>query len=139
MSQVSVAKITESESNIVISVQIQGDGTGELNKFVILSPSDLVPSRPNNDATFRILEIWYGLAWFDVVLGFGTVLPQQAWTLARDGQNHICLEEFGGMLDPNALITPPPDDNGRLWISTNGLVLGSKGSMALELRKTNAP
>lgn len=139
MSQVSVAKITESESHVVVSVQIQGDGTGELNKFVILSPADLVPARRNVRATFRIMEVWYGLVWFDVVLGFGTVLPQQAWTLARDGQNHACLEEFGGMLDPAALLVPPPDDDGKLWISTNSLVLGSKGSIVLDLQKTNAP
>ena len=135
MAQVAVTKIVEGPSNIIIRATFLGDGTGELTNQVILSPSDLLPPRRNIKPAFRISQLWYGLVWFDVTLGFGTLQPNQVWTIARDCDSHCDFRSFGGLSDETT--QPPGDMNGQLWVSTNGLLLGSQGSIVLELRKNN--
>ncbi len=137
MSQVTVTKIVEGQSHIVIKVDIVGDGTGELNNTVILSPSDLNPPFPNNVPAFCLMQMWYGMVWFDFSLKAGTVTPQPFFTVARDCDSHIDFRSFGGIYDPNVYSAPPSDDNGKLTISTNGLVLNGRGTIIIELRKTN--
>ena len=138
MSQVTVTKLVEGESMLLVRVDLLSDGSGELVNQVIISPSDLIPARPNNRPTFRIYQLWYGLVWFDAVLGFGTLQPMAVWTIARDCDSHNDFRSFGGILDYATV--PPSDENGKLWISTNGFApAGSQGTIVIELRKTNAP
>ena len=135
MAQVTVTKMVEGPSNIIIKLGILGDGTGELSNQVVLSPSDLIPARRNIKPAFRISQLWYGMVWFDVTLGFGTLIPVPVWTIARDSDSHTDFRSFGGLTDEST--QPPGDQNGELWVSTNGLVLGSQGSIIIELRKNN--
>ena len=137
MPQVTVRKLVEGDAHVVIRVDMLGDLAEELTKYVILSPEDLNPRRKNNRNTFRIMQLWYGCVWFDVALGFGTVTPETVWNIARDCDSHSDFRSFGGLLDYNA--TPPIDEDGRLWISTNGFGVGSQGTLVIELRKTNTP
>ena len=137
MTQVTVTKIVEGESHLVVRLDLLSDGSGELINEVVLSPSDLSPPRLNNRPAFRIMQVWCGMVWFDVSIGFGTLQPQTVWTIARDTDVHVDFRSFGGLLDYATV--PPSDENGKLWLSTNDFGLaGSQGCLVLELRKTNA-
>lgn len=138
MAQVSVIKVTESSSHLVIRLNILGDSNGDLVNQPILSPSDLNPVRPNNIPAFRIMKIWGSPIWFDAVFYSGLLSPVLLWTFARDCDFEVDLNPFGGVIDQNVYLVPPPDDSGVLNISTNNLVQGSVGVFVLELRKTNA-
>src|ERR1035437_9848155 len=120
MAQVTVRKVVEGQSQLVLRVDLLSDGTGELRNYVILSPSDLNPVMPNNIPAFRLTQAWYGMVWFDVTFKAGIVTPSTLWTLARDGANHIDFRSFGGLIDPAVYSNPLPDDSGKLTISTNG-------------------
>ena len=135
MAQVTVTRLVEGPSKIWIRLNLKSDGSGELQNYVVLSPSDLDPPRTNTKPAFRIEQLWYGLVWFDVTLGFGTLQPMPIWTIARDCDSHTDFRSFGGNTDDSTV--PPGDENGKLWISTNGFILGSQGSIILELRKNN--
>lgn len=133
MAQVTVTKIVEGNSHLIVRLDLMSDGTGELIQEIVLSPSDLSPPMPNTRPAFRIMQMWYGMVWFDVALGFGTLQPSPVWTIARDSDSHTDFRSFGGLAD--YATTPPSDENGKLWISTNGFVVGSQGTLVLELRK----
>lgn len=138
MPQVTVKKIVEGESHLVVRVNLLSDGTGELSNHVILSPSDLKPPRPNDRPAFRIMQVWYGMVWFDLTFSYGGINPRPVWTLARDSDSHTDFRSFGGLLDYDTV--PPADDSGKLLVSTNGFAeAGSQGSLVIELRKRNAP
>ena len=138
MAQVTVRKIVEGQSHLVLRVDLLSDGTGELNDYVILSPSDLVQSFPNNRPAFRLMQVWYGFAEFDVTLKTGTLLPGVLWTMARAADSHTDFRSFGGLVDPKVYDNPPAADDGKLTVSTIGFATaGSIGTFVLELRKTN--
>ena len=80
MPQVVVTKVTEAESHLVVRLDMLSDGSGELQNYVVLSPSDLNPPKPNSKPAFRIMQIWYGLVWFDVTFSAGTLQPVPLWT-----------------------------------------------------------
>jgi hypothetical protein len=138
MSQVLVKTISEGETSIIIRVDMLSDGvTGELVQFPILKPTQLNPPHKNNGPAFRLIQAWYGLVWFDVILGTNTLHPQQLWTIARDSSSHVCFRDFGGLADPCIWEVPPDDDQGTLWISTNGFApAGSQGTIVLDIKKT---
>lgn len=135
MTQVTTTKVVEGESHVVIRVNLVNEEGGELTNVTILSPTDLVPRRINNATAFRIMQIWSGLDQFSATLGFDTVTPRDIWTLGVGVDSHVDFRSFGGL--PDYATTPPADVTGKLWISTRGFVLGAKGSLVLELRKTN--
>ena len=137
MGQVTVRKVVEGNSHLVLRVDLAGDGTGELDNYVILSPSDLNPRVSDNVPAFRIMQAWYGMVWFDVTIKANTVTPSVLWTLARDCDSHVDFRSFGGLIDPIVYTDPTAIDNGKLILSTNNFVLGSAGTIVLELRKTN--
>ncbi len=140
MAQITTVKVAEADSTLVLRVNMVSDGSGELINYPFLYPSNLVPPRPNSNPTFRILQIWYSLVWYDVTFSAGTLSPVTLWTLARDCDSHTDFRSFGGLLDQNVYQQPPVDDNGALLISTNGFnVAGSQGTIVLSLGKTNAP
>ena len=137
MPQVTTVKVVEGDSHLVIRVNFLGDGLADLEKFVILSPSDLVPPRPNNAVAFRLMQAWFGLSNFDVQLGYNSVVnAQPAWTLAKGTDSHVDFRSFGGLMDYATL--PPTDVDGKLWVNTYGLTtVGQVGSLVLELRKAS--
>ena len=136
MAQVTVTKIVEGPAHLVVRLDFLSDGSGELAHEVVVSPSDLVPARENNKPCFRVMQAWFGLVWFDVTIGFGTLQPEPIWTIARDTCSHTDFRSFGGLRDKDTV--PPGDENGKLWVSTNGFAAaGSQGSVVLELRKLN--
>lgn len=135
MSQVTLIKIVESESYLTVRANIVGDADGDLVNVPLLYPSSLVPALPNNAPTFRILELWYGLAWFDFTLLAGTLTPVVLWTVAKDCDSHNSFRCFGGIPDQNVYASPPVDDNGALLITTRGLGAGMVGSIVLSLGK----
>ena len=138
MGQVTVRKIVDGSSHLILRVDMLSNATGELKDYVILSPSDLNPAFSNDVPAFRLMQVWYGMVWFDVTLKTGTVVPTVIWTLARDCDSHTDFRSFGGIIDDAAYDVPPSDDSGKLTISTNGFnQLGSAGTIVLELRKTN--
>ena len=140
MPQITVTKIAEADSTLVVKFDLLSDGSGELVNYPLLYPSSLNPPQANNRPTFRILQAWYGMVWFDFTIGAGTLQPAPLWTFARDCDSHIDFRSFGGIVDPNAYAKPPSDDNGVLTISTNGFIqLGSQGILVLSLAKTNTP
>ena len=138
MGQVTVRKVVEGPSHLVIRVNLQSDGTGELLNYVILSPSDLNPPIRDNVPAFRIMQIWAGLVWFDVTLKAGVAVPSTLWTHPRDYDGHVDFRSFGGLIDEAVYSNPLPDDNGKLTLSTSGFnEVGSRGTLVIELRKTN--
>lgn len=138
MASVTTIKVVESDATLVLRVNLLSDGSGELVNYPFLYPSELVPARKNNRATFRIMQAWYGLVWFDVTIGAGTLQPVPIWTLARDSDSHTDFRSFGGLLDQNVYVKPPNDDSGVLTLTTNGFgQVGSQGSIVLALRKTS--
>jgi len=138
MPQVTVTKLVEGEAHVVIRLVLLADGSGNLRREVIFSPTDLVPPRKANRVTFRIMQIWYGMSGFDAEFGFNVISPEPAWTLARGTDSWVDFRLFGGLLQfPE---TPPEDVDGKLWLSTTGFITaGQTGSFVLELRKTNRP
>lgn len=134
MAQVTVTKIVEGQSHLVVRLEFLGDGSGDLNTEVVVSPSDLVPPRANNQPCFRIMQEWHGLG-FDMTFGYGTLQPEAVWTIAKNSGSHTDFRSFGGLRDKDTV--PPGDENGKLWITTSGLVSGLRGSVVLELRKLN--
>ena len=145
MPQVSVRKLVEGASHVVIRVDmLNDDSSGELTQQVILAPADCSPPLPASNIylrqpAFRIMQLWYGCVWFDVVLGMNTLQPKACWVIAKDCDSHNDFRSFGGLVDP-IFYEPPPylqeDSDGKLWISTNGFnVLGSTGTVVIELRK----
>ena len=138
MSQVTITNVAEGDSHLIKRIDFLSDGVGgELEHYVVISPTDLNPSRPNTATAFRIMQIWSGLVYFDVTFGFGTLAPRQCWTTTRDHAAHVDFRCFGGLMD--YATAPPSDVDGKLWISTNGFApVGSRGTVVLELRKTNS-
>lgn len=138
--QITIIDVVEGESALVVRVNLLSNGSGELVNEPFLLPSDLQPPRKNNRPTFRIEQLWWGLSWFDVTIGAGTLVPVTLWTIARDSGTHVDFRSFGGLIDQNVYTAPPNDDNGVLTFSTNGFATaGSQGTIVLALRKTNAP
>ena len=135
MSQVTTRIVVEGPSHLVLHAFLESNGyDGELDNHVLLSPVDLTPKKTADEPALRIMQVWYSMVWFDVVLKFGGIVPRPVWTLTRDSQNHIDFRAFGGASDYGPL--PPSDQNGKLLISTNGFApIGSQGSLVLELRK----
>lgn len=138
MPQVTVTKIVEGESTLVVRVEFAGDGQPDFVRYPLLLPSQLVPPRKDNATAFRILQLWYGLQAFDLSLGFSTINSTTIWTLAQGTDSHVDFRSFGGLMD--YATTPPNDVDGALWVSTVGLTgIGQMGSLAISLAKTNAP
>lgn len=138
MAQVTILKVVEGESHLVLRVHLESDGTGELTNYPILRPSELMPPRRDNKPTFRIMQIWCGFVWFDVTLAAGTTAPVPLWTVSRETGPHVDFRSFGGLVDQNVYASPPGETDGVLVLSTNGFApVGSAGSLVLELRKTN--
>ena len=81
MAQVTTRKVVEGLNNLVLHVFMQSDGvSGELSNYVLLSPSDLEPPLKALP-TFRIMQIWYSMVWFDITFLFGGATPRPVWTL----------------------------------------------------------
>lgn len=138
--QVTTLKVVEGESTVVVRVNLLSDGSGELINVPFFSPSDLVPPRPNNRPTFRIDQIWYAMVWFDVTISVDALQPVPLWTLAKDCDSHIDFRSFGGLIDPNAYLSPPSLDSGVLLLSTNNFTaVGSQGTLVIAMTKLNAP
>ena len=140
-SQVTTLKVVEGDAHLVIRCDMLSNGVdGELVNFPVLYPSDLNPTRKNNAPAFRIMQIWYGMVWFDITIGAAALNDggHTMWTLARDCDSHIDFRSFGGILDSGVYENPPDEDYGILTFSTNGFApVGSRGTIILELRKTN--
>jgi hypothetical protein len=138
MAQVTVRKIGEGPSHLVLRIDLLSDGTGELKNYVILSPSDLTPVLLSDVPTFTLMQTWYGLSGFDVTLKVGTLAPTPLWTLTKASSNHVDFRHFGGLADSVVYTSPLADDDGRLSISTSNFnSAGSIGTIVLELRKTS--
>lgn len=139
MAQVTVTKVVEGDAQLVVRLDMLSDGvSGELVNYPVIYPSDLNPARKNNRPAFRIMQVWYGLVWFDVTFKAAGVIPSTLWTLARDCDSHTDFRSFGGIIDSGVYTTPPANDYGILTLTTNGFAqLGSQGTIVLELRKTN--
>lgn len=136
--QVTTFKVVEGESTVVVRVNFLSDGSGDLINVPFFSPSDLNPPRPNTRPTFRIDQMWYGFAWFDVTISVGTLAPVPLWTIAKDCDSHIDFRSFGGLIDQNVYSQPPSDDSGILVVSTNNFApVGSQGTLVLALTKLN--
>lgn len=139
MGQVTVRKIVEGRTNLVLRVDLTGDGAGELENYVILAPEDLkVVPVPKRIPSFRLVQVWYSMIWFDIALKVGTLTPLPIWSLSRDAGNHIDFRSFGGLVDPDVYEVQPPDTDGSLTISTNEFILGSSGALVLSIELTNA-
>jgi hypothetical protein len=139
MPQVTLVKVVEGPRELTVRFNFLSDGSGELVNYPILSPQDLNPPRPLGKPTFRLLEVWYGLVWFDVTFSCGTLSPVTLLTLARDCDSHIDFQRFGGIPDQNVYANPPALDDGKLLVSTNGFsTAGSQGTIILTLGKLNA-
>ena len=138
MGQVTVRKIVEGHSHLLLRVDLLSDGTGELSDYVILSPSDLVPPRQNDFAAFRLMQVWYAMAKFNLTIKVGTVTPSVLWTLAADCDSHTDFRSFGGLIDPLVYTNPQADTDGKLTLTSSGFApAGSAGTLVFELRKTN--
>ena len=147
MPQVTVKKTAEAASHVIIRVDLLNDDSqpAELNKWVIFTADMCSPPLPINNPrmampTFRIMQMWYGMVWFDFTVGFGTLQPEIGWTVSRDCDSHIDFRSFGGVVDPAVYDTPagapPDDDNGAIWLSTNGFAnQGAQGSIIMDLKK----
>ncbi len=124
--------VNEGSSKIVVQVTIVSDGSGELNNYSILDPtSEFTPTMPLG-TQLTLTQVWYGLAWFDVAIGFNAIVPTTAWVLARDAGTYYDFRYFGGLKDRSSV-----DPDGKVVLSTNGLSgnAGAIGTMVLEFKK----
>lgn len=139
MAQVTITKIVEGPSDIILKVDIyNNDGGGELSLYPVLSPGDVnpVPVKIVPGPAFRLMQAWFGLVWFDLTVYTGTLNPYPLWTMTRDGNDHVDFRSFGGILQlPQAAII---GETGVISLSTNGFnVLGSQGNMIFQFKKQN--
>ena len=139
MAQVTTQEVVKGQSGITVRVDFAGDGTGDLENHVVLSTEDLltVPN-PKRVPAFRLMQAWYSMVWFDVSLKVGTLEPNLIWPFARDTGNYIDFRPFGGLFDSDIYGTQPQNTDGTLTVSTNDLVVGSTGTLILDLVLTNA-
>jgi len=138
MGQVTVRKVVEGPSHLVLRVDLLSDGVGELNNEVILSPSNLVPPCSNTIPAFRLTQIWSGLTDFDVTIKVDTLTPEVLWTQSSGSDSHLDFRSFGGLVEPTVYTNPLAPTDGKLMLSTRDFnVAGKTGTLVLELRKTN--
>lgn len=94
---------------------LQSDGTsGELVNTPVFDPKlDLIqPLQMQFDPTLNfpipqtlsIRQVWWGLSWFDLTIGFSSEENNARLVLPRDTENHLDLREIGGVKD---LFTTP--------------------------------
>jgi hypothetical protein len=121
--------VSEGSKKITIYVYLEGDGSGELTNYNILEPGvDFTPI--DSKVKPSILQLWYGLAWFDVSFSFDDTTPVPAWIVSRDTDAYQDFRYFGGIKDYSGL------DPAKLLISTNGFAQpGSVGTLVIEIRK----
>ena len=134
MAQFVTTKLVEGPANLVLHTVFLSDGVeGELENAILLSPADLDPPLSASPHLI-VMEVWYSMVWFDIVLSWGDVVPRPFLVLARDTNVTNCFHRFGGVPDKGT--TPPAGQNGNLLISTNGFApAGSQGSLTIEFRK----
>lgn len=138
MAQVTTIKVVEGEAWMTLRVNLLSDGSGELVNYPILTPQECIPYMAAGKPTFRIMQAWYAMVWFDFTISAGTLVPVPLWTFARDCDSHIDFRSFGGIFDQNVYTSPPTDDSGTLVISTNGFTqAGSQGTLVLSIGKRN--
>lgn len=130
-------KIIEGGPTILtVQVFMQGDASGELNNYPLLSPADFTPQTPAHP-TIRIQEIWWGFSVFSVVLSFSDdgANAYPMWVLSNAANSYIDFRRIGGLNDFDT--SPPSDAKGKLLISTRGGFAqpGAVGSMILNIRK----
>jgi len=137
MAQVTVTKLSEGPASVIVQVDLlNNDNSPELVNYTVLSPSMLDPPLSNTAPTFRIAQIWYSMAWFDIALSMGGPVYKPIWTMSRDTSNHIDFRDFGGLTDLFTFTHPVQTDSGSIQITTNGFATaGSMGHFVLELRK----
>ena len=134
MAQVVITKLDEGPANLVLHVLLQSDGaSGELVNELIISPAMLDPPLDASPHLI-VMEVWYGMVWFDITLLWGDLVPRPFLVLSRDSGEHSDYHRFGGLPDKGQ--SPPAGENGNLLISTNGFgQAGSQGSLVIEFRK----
>lgn len=121
---------------------LQSDGvSGELNNTPVFDPAiDLVeplaqqfdPSDGHKlPLTMTIMEVWYGLSWFDVTIAFESDVNSPRLVLTRDAHDHMDLREFGGIKD-----LYDSNSTGRVLFSTKDFApAGSNGHVIIAFKK----
>lgn len=139
MGQITVTKVVEGRTNLVLRVDFLGDGTGGVTDEVIFSPEDLnVVPVPKNIPTFRLDQAWWALPAFDVILNVGTIPKSLVWAFTDAGGPHVDLRSFGGLNDLDVYSVQPADTDGKLLVSTGVIAEGARGMLILSLALTNA-
>lgn len=130
MAQATVTKLIDGNSSF-FHVFIEGDGSGELDDFVIIdletSFDDPMPAKP----TLTLESVWYDMIGFNAKLEFD-YLTGDTPILAMSGGNGTKMDfcHFSGIRDRSAI-----DGKGKLKITTSGLDSGDFGSMIVRVRK----
>lgn len=130
-----VKKLLDGPRTAIFSVYMKSDGaSGELvNKTVIDPNVDLSPAM-GVGMKLSIVKVWYGLAGFDILMQFDSLVDSPIWVLpAATGSRMIDFSDFGGLQDNISGI----DATGKLIVTTTGFnSTADQGSLVIKVNKT---
>lgn len=126
----------------IVHFYLQSDGvSGELNNTPVFDPqTDLVePLAQQFDPTdghklpmtMTIMQVWYGLSWFDVTIAFESDVNAPRVVLTRDAHDHMDFRGFGGIKD-----LYDANSTGRVLFSTKDFApANSNGHIVIAFKK----
>lgn len=133
MAQLSIDQIHDGARNAVFHISILGDGTGDLDKQVIVDPAaDFDPPLPPTPA-LRLTHIWYDLGGFSASLHYDYLSSERPlWSMSPNGAADMDFLIFGGLTDRSPVL----DGSGQVLLTTSGLISGLEGSIVIALKKS---
>lgn len=130
---IAITKIQDGPRHVRVHVYIAGDGSGDLDKYVLLDPTQDIDPEQTAVPTFTVEKILYSLSGFAAKVSFeyiSTDVP--LWVLTEGNESEACFKGAGGLIDRSN----PLDGSGKLLLSTKGLdSAADMGTILFYLRK----
>ena len=124
-------KLAEGPKRAIFHFYLEGDGSSELQDYVLIDPEEDFDIPFSNTSSLTITKIWQGAAVYDSVIKFNALVPVPVWVISAEGGAEVSFDYFGGLNDYSTLET-----DGKILISTNGFaVAGTLGTLILEVKK----
>jgi hypothetical protein len=132
MAQIAVTRIHDGPRNAVVHISIVGDGGGDLEDVVVVDPAAFVP--PMDQApTLSVVKMWYDVYGFTTFLEYDYLTSDTPiWTMSPGQGSCVDLSLFGGLADRSNQL----DGEGKIKLSTTGLIAGDRGTIVLMVRKS---
>jgi len=129
VNNVVITPLLSGNRNVILHVYIQGDGSGDLENYVIANPADYGMSGDNR--FFTVDGIQAGFTGFSASLKFEYLLSGTLNWAIPEFDSSQDFSDYGGIKDKSS----PLDGTGKVLLSTAGLSNGDEGSFVLRLRK----